>query len=93
MAMEDEKLIDVINKYKGLKHEITDLNSRASLLEEVIKSEMTLRNVEKLLIGPFKVNYTENDYEKFDRKEFKRMYYELYTQFVKNEKRRYFSIT
>lgn len=88
----DDKLMAIINDYKELTHKAEQIREQADLLADTVKLEMMRRDVRTLALGPFKVSYMERNIEVFDKKEFKRMYYELYSKFVKNERRRYFSI-
>lgn len=97
MEVMNEKELELINavaKIKKLKQQIDDLEKEKSILEDLIKDEMTKQDTDTLILGDgvFKVTWKEVSSDKFDSAAFKKEHNDLYEQYVKTSSYKRFAV-
>ena len=90
--MGNQELLKKLNEIKELKVMKEELENQLSALEDEVKAEMNKQNVQKLLIGTYKVLYTKYLSHRFDSTAFKAEHKALYEQYTKTSEARRFSI-
>lgn len=91
--MGNKELLAKLNEIKELKVMKEELENQLSALEDEVKAEMVKQNVEKMLVGAYKVSYTKYTSNRFDSTAFKADHQALYNQYVKAIQARRFTIS
>lgn len=73
-------LIEAIEKYKNLKHQIDDLQSEVKKYRDDIETFMIDQGLEEAVVGPFKVSYKLVSTAKVDSKILERDFPDVYKQ-------------
>ena len=84
------KAIETLNEWTNL---LNEAKEQVSFYEDQIKEEMTTRNVEEIDLGSSIVRWTSILSSRFDTKNFKEKYSELYKQYTKEVPSRRFTIS
>lgn len=90
--MNKEELTAKVRELKELKLMAEELEAEITSIEDEIKAEMTAQNVNELQVDVFKIRWTKVLSNRFDSKAFKKIYNDLYNQFVKQTESMRFSI-
>ena len=90
--MTTTELTSTVRELKELKLMASEIASDIENLEDRIKSEMTTRNTEELIVDTFKIRWTTMTSHRFDSSAFKLTHSELYQQYVKPIETRRFTI-
>jgi predicted phage-related endonuclease len=69
-----------------------DLEAQIRNIEDEIKAEMTVREVDELVAGPFKIKWTKFISNRFDTTAFKKAHEDIYNLFTKPQESRRFSV-
>jgi predicted phage-related endonuclease len=69
-----------------------DLAAQISTIEDEIKAEMTAREVDELVAGPFKIKWTKYTSTRFDTTAFKTAHKDIYALFAKAVEARRFTV-
>lgn len=91
--MTNEKInatVEEIMEYEALLDEVKGI---VDVLKDNLKNEMAERKVESLSTDRYTVRWTEVLTSKFNSKEFKKVYENLYTVFLRQTRSRRFSIS
>lgn len=91
--MNINELTSTIKDIKEIQHLIEDLTAELESKKDIVKAEMTARNVDEMTVSCFKVHYTDVTTNRFDTTAFKRTHSELYSQYIKPSISKRFSIT
>jgi predicted phage-related endonuclease len=89
VQVELEAKVKALKEYKLLAE---DLQAQITAIEDEIKAEMTAREVEEMIAGPFKVKWTKFITNRFDSTAFKAAHKDIYNLFVKPQESRRFSV-
>jgi predicted phage-related endonuclease len=89
VQVELEAKVKTLKEYKLLAE---DLQAQIATIEDEIKAEMTARDVDVLVAGPFKVKWTKFMTTRFDTTAFNASYREIYNLFAKPVEARRFSV-
>jgi predicted phage-related endonuclease len=89
VQVELEAKIKALKEYKLLKE---DLEAQITSIEDEIKAEMTAREVDEMVAGPFKVKWTKFITNRFDTAAFRKAHEDIYNLFVKPQESRRFSV-
>jgi predicted phage-related endonuclease len=84
-----ETKVKALKEYRLLKE---DLEAQITTLEDEIKAEMTVREVEEMVAGPFKIRWTKFITSLFDTTAFKTAHKDIYDLFTKPQESRRFSV-
>ena len=84
------KTIETLQEWENL---LNEAKEPVSFYEDQIKEEMTTRNVEEIDLGSSIVRWTSILSSRFDTKNFKEKYSELYKQYTKEVPSRRFTIS
>jgi predicted phage-related endonuclease len=84
-----EGKVKALKEYKLLKE---DLEAQITSIEDEIKAEMTAREVEEMVAGPFKIRWTKFITNRFDTTAFKAIHKDIYDLFIKPQEGRRFSV-
>ena len=84
------KTIETLQEWENL---LNEAKEQVSFYEDQIKEEMTTRNVEEIDLGSSIVRWTSILSSRFDTKNFKEKYSELYKQYTKEVPSRRFTIS
>ena len=84
------KAIETLNEWTNL---LNEAKEQVTFYEDQIKNEMTTRNVEEIDLGSSIVRWTSILSSRFDTKNFKEKYSELYKQYTKEVPSRRFTIS
>lgn len=90
--MSNNELTNTVRELKELKAFAEQIADEIAALEDMIKAEMTARNIDELNVGVYKVRWTTVNSSRFDTTAFKKAMPELAEQFTKNTTARRFSI-
>lgn len=82
-----------IKKLKALEEQKKELDAQIKDLQEEIKKDMEAKGLEEMQIGIFIIRFTSVLSSRFDTKEFKEHYGDLYDQYVKQVASRRFTIS
>ena len=84
------KAIETLNEWTNL---LNEAKEQVTFYEYQIKNEMTARDVEEIDLGSSIVRWTSILSSRFDTKNFKEKYSELYKQYTKEVPSRRFTIS
>ena len=84
------KAIETLNEWTNL---LNEAKEQVTFYEDQIKNEMTARDVEEIDLGSSIVRWTSILSSRFDTKNFKEKYSELYKQYTKEVPSRRFTIS
>lgn len=87
--IEIEGKIRALKEYKLLKE---DLETQITSIEDEIKAEMTIMEINELVAGPFKVRWTPFTSARFDTMAFRKAHEDIYNLFAKPVESRRFSV-
>ena len=90
--MGQNELLAKLTELKELKNMAEELTDAITAIEDQVKAEMTERDTDKLIVGPFKVSWAKVQSKRFDSSAFKTANAELYGQFCKTVETRRFSV-
>jgi len=90
--MNREELQRQVKELKELKLMQEEVQAEITAIEDRLKAEMTAQNVTELHAGIFKVRWVEVTSNRFDTTSFKKIYADLYNQFLRKTNSRRFSI-
>ena len=90
---EERKIVSKIEQLKELEELIKEAEAEAEVLKNEIKNEMLKRNTEEMSVGRYVVRNTEVLSSRFDTKNFKRLFPNMYKDFTKEVTSRRFSIS
>ena len=91
--MGQNELLAKLNEIKELQAMQEELETQLDALKDEVKAEMVKQGVEKMLVGNYKVAYTEYSSNRFDSKAFQADHKALYEQYTKTTKARRFTIS
>ena len=91
--MGQNELLAKLKEIKELKVMKEELEDQLEALENEVKAEMDRQNVQKLLVGTYKVAYTKYTSHRFDNVAFKADHQALYEQYSKAIEARRFTIS
>ena len=89
VQVELEAKVKALKEYKLLAE---DLAAQITTIEDEIKTEMTAREVDEIVAGPFKIKWTKFTSTRFDTTAFKAAHKDIYTLFAKSVESRRFSV-
>jgi predicted phage-related endonuclease len=89
VQVEIEEKVKTLKEYKLLAE---DLQAQITSIEDDIKAEMTAREVDELVAGPFKIRWTKLISNRFDTTAFKSAHKDIYDLFTKPQESRRFSV-
>lgn len=90
--MNREELENQVRELKELKLMQEELQTEITAIEDKIKTEMTKQNANELQVGIFKIRYVDVTSNRFDTTSFKKIYSDLYNQFLRQSNSKRFSI-
>lgn len=90
--MNRKELENQVKELKELKLMQEELQTEITAIEDKIKTEMTKQNVNELQVGIFKIRYVDVTSNRFDTTSFKKIYSDLYNQFLRQSNSKRFSI-
>ena len=90
--MSEQSLKAKIKELRELQRMAEELAQEIETIKDVVKAEMTARNVTELVTGEYKVRYTAVKNTRFDTTAFKATHKDLYDSFAKESVTRRFSI-
>ncbi len=90
--MNKQELENQVRELKELKLMQEELQTEITAIEDKIKTEMTKQNVNELQVGIFKIRYVDVTSNRFDTTSFKKIYSDLYNQFLRQSNSKRFSI-
>ena len=85
-------MTEKIKELKELKAMAEELAAEITAIEDAIKAEMLLRNVDELQVDVYKVRYKTVISSRFDSKAFKATHADLYAQYTKQTESRRFTV-
>ena len=91
--MTNNEIIEVIEKINEWGTLMNEAKEQMTFYEDQIKAEMAERDVEEIDLGSSIVRWTSILSSRFNTKEFKEKYAELYKQYTKEVPSRRFSIS
>lgn len=91
--MTNNEMIKVIEKMNEWETLMNEAKEQMTFYEDQIKAEMAERDVEEIDLGSSIVRWTSVLSSRFNTKEFKEKYAELYRQYTKEVPSRRFSIS
>ncbi|HCG36156.1 MAG TPA: hypothetical protein DER23_07420 [Clostridiales bacterium] len=86
------ELTSKVRELKELKLMAEELATEITAIEDTIKSEMTAREIDELIVDVFKIRWTRVTSNRFDTTSFKKTHTDLYNQYTKTTESRRFSI-
>lgn len=90
--MSTNEITTKIRRMKRLQAKAEDLNAEISAIQEELKALMLDQGAEEMKAGEFKIRYTIITSNRFDAAAFKKLYGDLYNQFIKQTTSRRFSV-
>ena len=90
--MSNIDITTTIKDIKEIQHLIDSLTTELEAKKDIVKAEMTARNVSEISLPLFKVRYTDVETHRFDTTAFKKTHSELYNQYTKTTISKRFSI-
>ena len=90
--MSAHELTSKVRELKELKALADQIADEIAAIEDLIKAEMTVRNVEEMTLDVFKIRWTSMTSTRFDSAAFKKTHADLYAQYTKQTESRRFSI-
>jgi predicted phage-related endonuclease len=90
--MVDKELTGKVRELKELKLMAEELAAQITSIEDDIKSEMSARNIEELILDVFKVTWKRYTSNRFDTTGFKSAHKDIYDLFAKPVESRRFTI-
>lgn len=90
--MNKQDLVAKVRELKELQQMAEELGAEITAIQDELKAELTNQNVTELQVDVFKVRYTPVKSNRFDTTAFKKIYADLYNQFVKVTETKRFSI-
>ena len=90
--MNKQELTQKVRELKELKTMQDELQAEIIAIEDEIKAEMTEQNVTEMVVDVFKIRWTPVTSNRFDTTAFKKVYTDLYNQFIKVTETKRFSI-
>ena len=91
--MTNNEMIKAIEKMNEWENLMNEAKEQMTFYQDQIKEEMTNRDVEEIDLGSSIVRWTSILSSRFDTKNFKEKYAELYKQYTKEVPSRRFSIS
>lgn len=90
--MDRKELQRQVKELKELKLMQEEVQAEITAIEDKLKAEMTAQNVTELHAGIFKVRWVDVTSNRFDTTSFKKIYSDLYNQFLRTTNSKRFSI-
>ncbi|MEA5012216.1 MAG: hypothetical protein VB100_10940 [Angelakisella sp.] len=81
--MSTNKLAGQVRELKELQRLIEEATAEAEAIKDMLKREMTQRNVNEMLVDCFKLKYTVVNSQRFDSTAFKKIHADLFEQYSK----------
>lgn len=81
--MSTNKLAGQVRELKELQRLIEEATAEAEAIKDMLKREMTQRNVNEMLVDCFKLKYTVVNSQRFDSTAFKKTHADLFEQYSK----------
>lgn len=91
--MSNIELIALVKEIKQYKIMQDEIKQELEKLEDLIKSEMEHNQVEKMIVGEYKVNYTTVKSSRFDSTTFKEDNPDIYTAYTVESISRRFTVS
>lgn len=91
--MGERALENRIKKLKALEEQKKELEAQIEGLQEEIKKDMENKGIEEMQIGIFIIRFTSVLSSRFDTKNFKEKYSDLYKEYTKQVASRRFTIS
>lgn len=86
------ELTGKVKELKELKIMAEELAAEITAIENIIKAEMTAMQTDEMIIGEYKIRWKEVVSKRFDTTAFRKVYANLYEEFLKAASTRRFSI-
>ena len=93
LGITDDQILDKIKLIKEKQAKVALINKEINELKEQIKDEMIRRNLEKLTIDIFKINYISVKSTKFNTNKFKKEHSDMYNSYCYKSESKRFEIT
>lgn len=90
--MSTNEITTKIRRMKRLQAKAEDLNAEITAIQDELKALMMEQGTEEMKAGEFKIRYTVITSNRFDTANFKKLYSDLYNQFIKQTTSRRFSV-
>lgn len=90
--MSTNELTSKVRELKELKTMADELAAEITSIEDIIKAEMTARNIDEMQVDIFKIRWSKCTSNRFDSTSFKKAMPELYNQFTKQSEYRRFTV-
>lgn len=90
--MSTKELTSKVRELKELKAMAEELAAEIAAIEDILKAELTARNVEEMIVDVFKVRWTRVTSSRVDTTAFKKAMPELAQQFTKTTESRRFTV-
>lgn len=81
--MSTNELAGKVRELKELQRLIEEASAEAEAIKDMLKREMTERNVNEMLVDCFKLKYTVVNSQRFDSTAFKKTHADLFEQYSK----------
>ena len=81
--MSTNELAGKVRELKELQRLIEEATAEAEAIKDMLKREMTERNVNEMLVDCFKLKYTVVNSQRFDSTAFKKTHADLFEQYSK----------
>ena len=72
-----------VKELKELQRMSDELNAEIEAIKDELKAEMVAQNTSEILTAEYKLRFTEVTTNRFDTASFKKMYIDLYNQFIR----------
>jgi predicted phage-related endonuclease len=92
LNMGQQELLTTVRNLKDLMNMKEELEAEIAAAQDIIKAEMTAREVDEMIIDVFKVRWTKVISNRFDVTGFKKAHEDIYNLFAKTTETRRFSI-
>ena len=90
--MSTNELTSKVRELKELKTMADELAAEITSIEDIIKAEMTARNIDEMQVDIFKIRWSKCTSNRFDSTSLKKAMPELYNQFTKQSEYRRFTV-
>lgn len=93
MTKTEERMLKKIKELKALEREIAELQEQADDIKAEMKLKLESNNLTEMQVDVFTIRFTPFTSQRFDTKQFKKDYSELYEQYTKETQSKRFSIS
>jgi len=93
MTKTEEGMLKKIKELKTLEREIAELQEQADDIKAEMKLKLESNNLTEMQVDVFTIRFTPFTSQRFDTKQFKKDYSELYEQYTKETQSKRFSIS